>query len=371
MNRSIVFLTLLLALVGIGCLPTRTQQAPGQTVPHSWIDAPLDGTALPPNPCAAKGGSCIDVVSHSSDPLHIVQVELSVNGQVVQTSPNVETAQTLALTKQQWAPPGAGNYTLMVRAQNSAGVWGEYAQAIVTVQGTEPQPPPVAPPPLVLPSATPVSKPSAATPSPLPAATITFYADATTLTQGQCTTIHWQATNVSQVALDNTTVNPSGSKQDCPNQVVTHTLRVLTLDGQNIQRTLTINVAAPSRTAAPTPTRTLPPPPPPIGCNGTPAISSFSASPSSIPLGGSSTLSWGAVTNADSVEIDNGIGGVAAPGARSVSPNITTVYVLTARCKGATAIARAVVTVVQPPTPTLILRQLPTPTRTRTPIIPH
>ncbi len=367
MNRSIVFLTLLLGTVGIGCSPARTQLSAFQTLPHTWIDAPLDGTALPPNPCANKTGSCIDVVSHSSDPQHIVQVELSVNGQVVQTSHNPDEALTLALTKQQWSPPGAGNYTLMVRAQNSLGVWGEYAQAIVTVQGTE-APPALVAPPLVVPTATAVSKPIVATPSPLPTATVAFYADATMLIQGQCTTIHWQTTNVSQVSLDNAVVNPSGSKQDCPTQRVVHVLRVVTLDGQNAQRLLTISVTAPSRTAVPTPTRTLPPP---VGCNGTPAIASFSASPSSIPLGGSSTLRWGAVMNADSVEIDNGIGGVAAPGSRSVSPSVTTVYVLTARCKGDIALARTVVTVLQPPTATLVLRRLPTPTRTRTPIVPH
>ncbi len=183
-----------------------------------------------------------------------------------------------------------------------------------------------------------------------------------------------RVTNVSQIALDNATINLNGSKQDCPNQTTTHTLHVVTLDGQNVQRTLSIKVVAPTRTFTPIPrvvptaTYTLPAPPPTAGCSGTPVISSFTASPSSILLGGSSTLSWGAVTNADSVEIDNGIGGVAAPGSRAVSPSVTTVYVLIARCKGVAAMARTIVTVTQLPP---IFRQLPTPTPTRTPIIVH
>lgn len=359
---NVPIILLLIAVFIAACDPINSPLPTLQTMPHSWIDAPLDASTVPPNPA-------VEVTSHSSDPLHIVQVEFSVNGQVAQTSPNVDTSQTLVLTKQMWLPPAPGNYTLMVRAQNSAGVWGEYAQVVVTVQGAGTQPPQVAPPPFVIPSATVVTKPGVPTPSPLPAASITFYADTTALTQGHCTTIHWQVTNVSQVSLDNAPVNLNGSKQDCPNQTTTHTLRIVTLDKQNVQRTLTINVVPPTRTSTLTPTRTLPPPPLPVGCNGTPVISSFSASPSSISRGGSSTLNWGAVTNADSVEIDNGIGGIAAPGSRNVSPSVTTVYVLTARCKGATAIARAIVTVIQPPSPTLSLRQLPSPTPTRTPII--
>ncbi len=251
MNKIIRFSVLIVWLtLGVACNAINSQLPAVQTAPYSWIDAPLDGTAWPPNPCAAQTGC--EVISHSSDPRHIVQVELSVNGQVVQTTPNADTSQTLVLTRQSWSPPGPGNYTLMVRAQNSAGVWGEYAQAVVTVGSASMPPTPVAPPPFVVPSATPVPKPGAPTLTPLPAATIAFYADATTLTQGQCTTIHWQVKNVSQVFLDNAAVNLTGSKQDCPNQTTTHLLRVMTLDNQTVQRTLTINViAAPARTNTP------------------------------------------------------------------------------------------------------------------------
>lgn len=339
--------------------------------PHSWIDAPLDGSVVPLSPA-------IEITSHSADPLQIVQVELSVNGQVVQSSPNPNSSQTLALTKQQWSPSGPGNYTLRVRAQNSTSAWGEYAQAVVTIGSAAsrtPAPPSRVPSPLpsVVPSSTPATKPAAPTTTAtrLPPASITFFADTNSLAPGQCTTIRWQVTNVTQVTLDSGTVNLSGTKQDCPTQTTTHTLRALTLDGQTVQRTLTINVVAPSRTFTPVmPTATFTAQPP-AGCTGAPTIGSFAASPSTISLGGSSTLAWGAVTNADSVEIDNGIGGVPAPGSRVVSPSVTTIYVLTARCKGNTTTARAMVTVLQPPTrtPTLSLRQRPTATPTRTPIV--
>jgi len=69
------------------------------------------------------------------------------------------------------------------------------------------------------------------------------------------------------------------------------------------------------------------------GCSGTPPavpiINSFSADPSTITVGESSTLSW-SVTDATSVTIDNGIGTVALSGTTAVSPTTTTTYTLTA-----------------------------------------
>jgi len=60
-----------------------------------------------------------------------------------------------------------------------------------------------------------------------------------------------------------------------------------------------------------------------------PVINSFSANPSEIFKGESSTLSWN-VSNATKVKIDHGIGVVALTGSKEVSPNETTTYTLTA-----------------------------------------
>ena len=87
------------------------------------------------------------------------------------------------------------------------------------------------------------------------------------------------------------------------------------------------------------------PSPAPSCCSGSPNIPSFSASPATISPGGSSALSWGLVTNAESVEIDQGIGGVATPGSVSVSPASTTTYTLTARCGANTKTAQVTVVV--------------------------
>ncbi len=84
------------------------------------------------------------------------------------------------------------------------------------------------------------------------------------------------------------------------------------------------------------------------GCNGTPPavpiINSFSAVPSTINVGESSTLSW-SVTDATSVTIDNAIGSVALSGTTAVSPITTTTYTLTATNTAGSVTATTTVTV--------------------------
>jgi len=74
----------------------------------------------------------------------------------------------------------------------------------------------------------------------------------------------------------------------------------------------------------------------------------FSANPTTIPLGESSTLTW-TTANADTVSIDQGIEDVALSGSHVVSPIESTTYTITAMGPGGTAAASAQVTVVTPP----------------------
>jgi hypothetical protein len=285
MKRLGLFLFLaLFATIAAQCEPQAAQKV-AQVGPRTWIDAPLPNSNLPL--------ASVEIISHSSDPLQIVQVELSVNGAVVRTDLNPDSQRTLATMRQPWMPPGPGNYTLMVRAQNSTGVWGDYATTVVTVGGAPGAPtPPTATPSLV--------------PPPPPARGVT-------------------ATPLPPTRTPTSIVPPPPTR-------------------------------TPTSIVPPPPTRTPTSivPPPPAGCRGVPSIAFFSASPSSITAGQSATLSWGAVTNADSVEIDHGIGGVATPGSTSVSPATTTTYTLTARCGSNTKTQQVTVTVqtrVLPPPP--------------------
>jgi hypothetical protein len=87
------------------------------------------------------------------------------------------------------------------------------------------------------------------------------------------------------------------------------------------------------------------------------------ANPTSIQLGGSSTLTW-TTDNATSVSINNGVGTVNADGSGSVSPLFTTTYTLTATGAGGTVTCPTTVTVTitppPPPAPTCTLVAAPT-----------
>jgi peptidoglycan-associated lipoprotein len=89
------------------------------------------------------------------------------------------------------------------------------------------------------------------------------------------------------------------------------------------------------------------PPPPPAA----PAISQFSAEPSTIQRGQSSTLRWQVTGDVSSVSIDQTIGAVQNTGSRTVSPSNSTTYTLTAMGPGGNTTASATVTVTSPPPP--------------------
>jgi peptidoglycan-associated lipoprotein len=88
-------------------------------------------------------------------------------------------------------------------------------------------------------------------------------------------------------------------------------------------------------------TKTPPPPPPPPPAPvaiapptpGAPVINSFTAEPSTIEPGQSSTLRW-SISNATDMSIDHGVGAVQSQGMRQVFPRTSTSYLLTVRGPG-------------------------------------
>lgn len=99
-----------------------------------------------------------------------------------------------------------------------------------------------------------------------------------------------------------------------------------------------------------------PPPPPqeqpkPAPPPAAPTVASFTAEPTSIQPGQSSTLRWEVSGNVVSVAINNGIGTVQNTGSRRVSPTESTTYTLTASGPGGNTTASATVSVSAPPPP--------------------
>lgn len=196
---------------------------------------------------------------------------------------------------------------------------------------------------------------------------ITFTADRTNLQPGQCAILQWNVQGGFGVNLNGQPVERTGQKQVCPQET---TLYRLGVDAGTtvLTRDVTIVVAGggPPSVVTSTPSITPQPPAPP-GCPGAPVIASFTANPSTIAAGQSSTLSWGAVTNATSASIDQGIGGVATPGSTTVSPVQTTTYTLTATGCGGTTTKQVTVNVSG-----FAITPFPiAPSRTHTPIIAH
>lgn len=110
------------------------------------------------------------------------------------------------------------------------------------------------------------------------------------------------------------------------------------------------NLTKPDAPSAP-----APPPPRVETPKARPTVATFSAEPSAIEKGASSTLRW-SVKDADKVTITPGVGVVTTmDGSLPVFPGATTTYRLMAEGPGGTAEASATVTVTQPPPP-------PTPT---------
>lgn len=82
-----------------------------------------------------------------------------------------------------------------------------------------------------------------------------------------------------------------------------------------------------------------------------PTVVAFSATPAQIAAGQSATLMWN-VTNATSVQIDQGVGsGLALAGTVTVTPSATTTYMLTASGNSGTTTATTVVTVTSSSSP--------------------
>ncbi|KGJ89257.1 hypothetical protein ND16A_2150 [Thalassotalea sp. ND16A] len=156
-----------------------------------------------------------------------------------------------------------------------------------------------------------------------------FLATPASITAGESATLSWNTTGAGNVSIDNGVgaVSVDGSVTVNPTVTTSYTLSA-TGSGVTTTAEVTVNVSP----AAPAP----------------PTVDSFSASPSTITVGASSTLTW-ATTEADSVSI-NGGASQPANGSSSVSPATTTTYELTATGLGGTVTESLVIEVQAAPT---------------------
>jgi hypothetical protein len=327
------------------------------TACNTNADAPKIVINAPPSGSDFREGQEIVVQSTASDPSGITRVELAVDATIVRTDP-ISIPQTTFTSSQTWiATPG--RHVIIVRAYNKADVASDPAAIAVLVSPVPSTPTPVAaatPEPLA-PTVAPTTAPIGCANDARFVADVTV-PDGTSFSNGQTFDKTWRLRNAGTCAWDTayrfvfvggTAMTPStvvnvpataaGATVDikvpmtAPSAPGAYTgawqLRspANTFFGPRV--TVVINV--PGSTSAS----------PPTGC----AIAYFTASPLTINAGDATTLSWGAVTGAQSVEIDQGIGGVGSPGSKVVNPPLTMTYTLIARCGSYNKTAQVTITV--------------------------
>lgn len=373
---SIALLTMAAACQqGPAGTPTPT---PGASKPNVVIVSPASNTTV-------QSGTSVQVQSTSADADGVVLVELAVDGQTLQNSPTPNgQPQPQFSVIQNWTATTPGTHTITVKATNAhlgsgeASITINVAQKIAEATQT-----------LVVTTGTP--EPSTATPNATPGGIATSSGVPTP--SGQPTpsgpaTCTLASTFINDVTIpDGTVVAPGGSFvktwaiQNSGTCVWGGGYNAVLVGGQPFGASspqpipaagpgdiinISVNMFAPTApgpaasiwqlqasngvvfgtkfdanvvvpgapTPKPPPTAIPPTPIPPTGCNGTPVMSSFTANPQSITAGQLTTLSWGAVQNANAVYLTSpsGTQGVGTPGTLQVQPSQTTTYTLTAYC---------------------------------------
>jgi hypothetical protein len=147
-----------------------------------------------------------------------------------------------------------------------------------------------------------------------------FTANPTTIQVGETATLQWGLVANAHAAVlvspdGRLGVETPGSTLVQPDQTTTYSMYGL-CGNTTVQQQVTVNVEVPG------------------GCSGVPEITSFTANPSTIQPGQTTTLQWGTVTNASAAVLlgPEGKKGVATPGEVVIEPNQTTTYALVAFC---------------------------------------
>ena len=136
---------------------------------------------------------------------------------------------------------------------------------------------------------------------------VNFNAIPSVINLGQFSTLSWATNNCTSVTISNLNylVPTSGSQDVYPTATTTYVLTAYGVNGSTVTQSKTVTVTQQN-------------------CS----IVNFNANPNTITSGQSSTLTW-VTNNCTSVSISN-IGSVSVNGSQTVSPIITTTYVLTA-----------------------------------------
>ncbi|MBI9046648.1 MAG: hypothetical protein JEZ06_19310 [Anaerolineaceae bacterium] len=225
--------------------------------PRAWIDFPEDGSLV-------RVGEPVNVISHGYAEKGIDHVLLSVNGAAVREDLPAEPDKDYSSASQSWTPTEADEYILEVVIYDRDGNMSKPASIrlkvvsqdfVLLIPSDTPTPTQETPTPVI--SITPtetihptITATSTSTPTNVIPAEVNFWADASSITSGECTTLHWTTQNANIVTLDGSEVGLSDNRQVCPTASTTYNLRVLANSG-TLDRQIIISVTAPGDTTPP------------------------------------------------------------------------------------------------------------------------
>ena len=353
-NLPIIFLVIIVALTSLWSTACNVVAA---------VNKPTIEIKAPANNSQFKPGDQVSVSSTSTDTIGIARVELLVDGNLVRADQPINPQSSLVMV-QTWAAI-TGTHTISVRSVNINGGVSDPASIVVQVGAAA----------------------NAATPSSAAATSAcenaAFISDVTipdgmVLVPGQAINKTWRVRNTGSCPWteDDQLIFTRGEMASSTKAIavpalpvggtvdLTVPILVPTAPGQHSGEwqfrnkegtifgtplTVVVNVssaAASSSSSSRSPSSTSSSQSSAnAACPFLPSIQSFTATPTTIVVGQSATLNWGAVVGAQRAEIDNGIGGVATPGSVTVSPATTTTYTLTATCDNKYSFVRVTVTV--------------------------
>jgi hypothetical protein len=349
-QKSARCITLLLSALLIATTACSTLNLIPSKIPAVIIASPPSGSVL-------QEGDNVVIQSTVTGSTGIIRVELLVDNTVVSTDslPSVQAQTPVTLTQKWKATPGT--HILLVRASDAAGKEsGPVAVTVTVLPGATPTA--TLAPTLVLPTASPTVTSTVCTDAAVFVADVSV-PDGTVFAAGQTFNKTWRVRNtgcpwvagyqlvfvsgeamstVKSVPLPDTATGATADlsvSMTAPAAPGLHngTWRLRNPKGTLFGTIVTVKINVPGLPiAANTPL--------PFKCNGTPNISSFTATQTILVPLGTTTLKWGPVTNADSVEIDQGVGEVGSPGSLTVTPAGAVTYTMTANCGSNTATAQ-------------------------------
>jgi hypothetical protein len=270
-NLRIAFLFALLLLAGCGGVGSGT---------HVWIDVPIHNLRLAaPQPIKIEG--------HAASPEGVTLVEVWVNGDLVESISPTTTSTNLSAFETTFTPTSNGEYVIQVIATGRDDTTSTPDTAVVQIgELVEALPAEGETTPTTVPTEEVETQPPAAT-DPI----VNYWADPAEIKAGDCTTLYWDITNVSQVVFGGREQEFSDSYKDCMCKTQTYPLKVTYLDGTLETFRVTINVTGSCATEAPA-QDTTPPNPPTLlkPING-----------STLPCSSDTMLRWSAATDSSGI----------------------------------------------------------------------